>query len=365
MFQSQTLKQRCSQLAGPIGSLLWLGFLYAPLLDRARDWGAIFDLQLTLLATALFLPLHFWSYYASGPRLWISQAGIFLIGLWLMPHNPAAHTLFIYAGLPGERAGRREAFIGMFAVTAAAFVAFDHYQMSGSYFGVTAGLILGLGSTMLGQREARRSKQAIAEKDVEIARLAKVAERERIARDLHDLLGHTLSLIALKAELGHKLAAAEPERAAAEMKEVAATARQALTEVRQAIVGLRSVSLPEAIERADAALRAAGVETTLGLAPIPQLDAAAEHALAQAAMEASTNIVRHASARRAELRLREVDRQLTLTVSDDGQGIGEASAGQGLAGMRERLEAVGGRLEIAAARPGTLLLATVPLAQRG
>jgi two-component system sensor histidine kinase DesK len=113
-----------------------------------------------------------------------------------------------------------------------------------------------------------------------------IAERERIARDLHDLLGHTLSVIAIKGELAHTLvgvdgmgAGMDDTRAAAEMHEVAEVARKALAEVRQAIVGLRSIGLLDATRAVDTMLRAAGLETTVNVETLPALTPAQENAL--------------------------------------------------------------------------------------
>ncbi|WP_269530981.1 sensor histidine kinase [Chitinimonas sp. BJYL2] len=348
----------------PMFHLIWLGFLFTPMLDWGGGAGyRNFHLQETLLAIALYVPIHFVTYYASGPKLWIGQALTFLIATWLVPYNPAAHTLFLYAGFPGERATIKESVIGMLAVMAGAFAVFQYYSLGGGYYGILAGILFGVGGAMLGEKTSRRAKAVIALKDVEIERIAKVAERERIARDLHDLLGHTLSLIAIKAELAHKLAEREPVRASGEMQEVAQVARSALAEVRQAIVGLRSVDLIEAIRRAESTLVAAGIAVELQIDAQPKLDAAAEHALAQAVVEASTNIVRHAKASEARLglRLRPDGGAVLLTVHDNGPTDTQLVPGHGLTGMRERLDAVGGTLTFDR-QDGLLLTASVPLA---
>ncbi|MBL8509218.1 sensor histidine kinase [Chitinimonas sp. JJ19] len=342
---------------GPWGSLIYLAFLFLPLQRmQSEGWLA------TALAIGAFLPLHFGSFYATGPRLWLCSALIFLLGVALFPYNPFAHTLFIYAGFPAIRASMREAAAMIIVTTVASFAYLSWHDMGGVYYGVLSAVLLGVGFGTLGARAGRASRRTIAQKDEEIERLAQLAERERIARDLHDLLGHTLSLIAIKAELSHKLVATEPARASGEMREVAEVARSALSEVRQAIVGLRSVGLLDATQAADTMLRAAGLKTELAIASLPSLSPASEHALAQAVLEASTNIVRHAGASKARIAVAINASQLVLQVEDDGRSQRDIVPGNGLAGMRERLLAVGGQLDWSMLQPGMCLRASVPLA---
>lgn len=341
--------------------LMWLGFLFIPMLGGQYGWAKGNLLWPTFLAIGLYLPIHFYSFGKRGPILWVSQALTFGLGAWLMPYNTFAHTLWLYAGLPADRASQREAIVTMIVCAVAAFFVGQYYGLPGGYQGIYDGLLFGIGMAEIGRRAARESKAALSAKDEEIARLAKTAERERIARDVHDLLGHTLSLIALKAELAAKLAEREPVRAGTEMSEVATSAREALAQVRQAIVGLRSVGLVEALRNADAMLTAAGLDTQLDMQPLPRLTPAGEYALAHALIEASTNIVRHADAARVTVSLIPSDSELVLRVQDDGRGCAPLP-GNGLTGMRERLEAVGGRLDIVPASPGLRLQASVPLA---
>jgi two-component system sensor histidine kinase DesK len=221
-------------------------------------------------------------------------------------------------------------------------------------------IVLGLGSVILYAEASERTLVTIAGKDQEIQRLAKSAERERIARDLHDLLGHTLSLIAIKAELAHKLVSQNDGRAGNEMREVAEVARKSLAEVRQAIAGMRSIGLLEAVGTADTLLRAAGLKTSLGIQPLPPLATVQEHALSQALLEATTNIVRHADANEAAITISFGGGRITLRIEDNGRGS-DVLPGNGLTGMRERLKAVGGELEISNLAPGVRLRVLLPV----
>ena len=195
--------------------------------------------------------------------------------------------------------------------------------------------------------------------DDEIEHLAKVAERERIARDLHDLLGHTLSLITLKAELARKLVDRDPQRAKQEMLDVEHTSRAALADVREAISGYRGEGLAAELIRARKTLETAGIAVDSDVAELP-LSPAQETVLALALREAVTNVVRHAQARQCSVRLQRESDLCTLEIADNGCGA-DAPEGNGLRGMRERLEAIW-RLVAAPDRPGTRLVIHLPLA---
>ena len=192
----------------------------------------------------------------------------------------------------------------------------------------------------------------------EIEHLAKVAERERIARDLHDVLGHTLSVIILKSELAGKLLDRDPERAKAEIADVERTSREALAEVRNTIRGYRANSLEAELKQATEALETAGI-TVKSEAAKMKLTAAQESVVGLVVREAVTNIVRHANARNCSLRLSPNNGSCRLEIQDDGRG-GGAVEGNGLRGMRERIEALGGTL-IRQTHPGTTLLIEFPL----
>ena len=177
----------------------------------------------------------------------------------------------------------------------------------------------------------------------ELARNAVAQERLRFARDLHDLLGHSLSLIALKSELAGRLAEIDPARAREEMADVEAAARRALAEVRDAVSGYRQVSLPQALAEARSALSAAGI-TLRSPAPTEPLPGAVDAVLGWVVREATTNVLRHSAAQVVTVQLETDADGVTLTVSDDGVG-GDGTAGAGLAGLTERVTALGGRLE--------------------
>ncbi|MGA0586325.1 sensor histidine kinase [Dyella sp. KRB-257] len=194
----------------------------------------------------------------------------------------------------------------------------------------------------------------------EVRRLAATAERERIGRDLHDLLGHTLSLITLKLELSRKLFDRDGEAARREMSEAESVARHALAEVRAAVTGIRATDLAAELASARLLLGASGVHLDYRL-PALQLPEHIERGLALVIREASTNIVRHARATEAKIALSAEGAEVLLQVGDNGRG-GLLLEGNGLAGMRERVDGIGGvlRIESPAGR-GTCLRVRVPV----
>ena len=194
---------------------------------------------------------------------------------------------------------------------------------------------------------------------IALKRFHKEVERERIARDLHDILGHTLSVIILKSELASRLLEQDPQRAKAEIEDVERISRNALSEVREAIVGYRAGDLLAEFDRAKSTLDTAGIVVEhhweeVGM-PVSQ-----ERVLALVLREAVTNVLRHAQAKRCRMALQKTAGGCRLQVRDDGRG-GAHQEGLGMRGIRERVAAIGGKVSWNAG-PGTELTITVPIA---
>ncbi len=229
--------------------------------------------------------------------------------------------------------------------------------------------IVGTGNIFFAQKKNANARLSMAQDEIE--RLAALAERERIARDMHDVLGHTLSVIALKSELARRLLeVVEPNLAQArlEIAEVETTARVALTEVRQAIAGYRAEGFAAEIESARRTLRSAGAELSFdGIGDLSSLSATEETVLSLAIREAVTNIVRHTQATACVIRLEHTaDGLHSLFVEDNGRA-GSIREGNGLRGMRERVESLGGQLRVQTKGPvlgGTALRIELPASRR-
>ena len=212
----------------------------------------------------------------------------------------------------------------------------------------------------IGMRHKMRADAKLRLSHEEVRRLAALAERERIGRDLHDLLGHTLSLVALKSELASRLIERDPAAARKEIEDVSGVARDALAQVRRAVTGIRAAGLAAELASARLLLESDGIRFSYALDEVP-LSPEHETVLALAVREAVTNIQRHARAEGASVSLHNIGQQVSLRIEDDGRG-GDIVPGNGLCGMRERIESLGGRLRVET-QPGrgTRVEVTFPL----
>lgn len=340
------------RLPAHLGKLpyLWALSLSFMFWKYVQDPPGALEAALLALTVVLFLPMYFASFGASSRQAVLYVLLTCLLGTLWAPYNLGAGTLFIFGcGMCAGIDRPRRAYQMVAAVLALAVLVVYAHRLPALAFLLpvfAVGLPAGIASVM--DANLHRSRQALVRKEEEVEHMARIAERERISRDLHDLLGHSLSLIALKAELARKLAERDPAAARKEMHDVEQAARQALSEVRAAVTGYRASGLAGALAGARASLAAAGIALEekverLDLAP------ALEHVVALALREAVTNVVRHSGARRCTLALvREGDRVL-LRVADDGTLLSTARyfrPGNGLTGMRERAESAGGRLKV-------------------
>jgi two-component system sensor histidine kinase DesK len=341
-------------------NLVYLIFLFLPLVFGPRTTAV--DVAATLVALALFLPVY-WNSYAWGDRKALYAAlGMIALGFALSPWNPGGNTFVVYAfaTLGFSQPWRRAVLVA--ALTVAAYAAYLPAVGQPAAFAF-APLVIG-GAVLTGAIYARREMDHNARLRLtqqEVERLARSTERERIARDLHDLLGHTLSVIAVKSELARKLAERDGSQAAGHIAEVEQVAREALTQVREAVSGMRSAELSAELANARLSLLSAGIALDVRCDPLPPLEPAQENALGMALREAVTNVIRHAGARRVDIDLVREGRLLRLDVQDDGRGVAGAP-GNGLTGMRERLEGLGGGVRLdAAPGAGTRLRVLLPL----
>ena len=335
-----------------IYSVPYLFASFNPALSRGELWAM-------LAAYPIFLVLYLTGYTVRGWRILWFVGALDMLAIVFGERNTPAASFFIYgSALLGPALPLRVAIWALVVQILIAGITSVLLQMP-IWFVIPSTIISALVGALTIQaavNAARDSKLRLAQAEVE--QLAKLAERERIARDLHDLLGHTLSVVVLKSELAQKLLPRDPERARQEIADVEKTARAGLAEVRQAITGYRSSGLQAEIQHVREALTSAGIETTVD-GPSVNLPAAQETALSLALREAVTNVIRHAAATRCHIRFYARDTSLLMEVEDDGVG-GNAPFGNGLIGMRERIQALGGMLQRECDR-GTRLLIELPV----
>ena len=340
-------------------NLVWL-FIWA-VLSRQSFTQVILP---TLISVPIHVYLHLCVYFYAGPnRVRLSYvAGIFALAYLLAPWNFASLTYLIFGFFLIVYLISTVQATMIIGVSVAAFMT-EMWLLGANSNSMLSALVPTLTLAIIAiftayahkhQSEMRRSQE-------EITRLATLAERERIGRDLHDLLGHTLSVVALKSELARKLIDRDVDAARAEIAEVERVARDSLAQVRNAVSGIRSTALSAELLAATALLEAQGVKVKCETENV-KLPHDRETVLALSLREAATNIRRHSNAKVVTIRVRKEAEAVIMEVADDGRG-GRIVPGNGLNGMRERLDTVGGSLTLwPNPSGGTLLRAIVPVA---
>ncbi|WP_140910405.1 sensor histidine kinase [Cognatiluteimonas lumbrici] len=341
--------------------LLWSAWLFITPLFGGDGYTAQW-LVLTLVSYPLFLLLYARVLLAPRRRSIFYALGMVALSLVLLRWYPSGLSYFVFGCVMLRITTRVPLWryllevVALNAALAAVIVLLGFpWQLLAWMLPMT--LVIG---TIVSVDVANHHREAALRlSQDEVRRLAATAERERIGRDLHDLLGHTLSLITLKLELSRKLLDRDPGAARQEIVEAEKVARHALAEVRSAVTGIRSADLAAELASARLLLESSGI--ALDYEPTPSLPAETERTLALVLREAATNIARHSQASIARVAFDAGGGRLRMRVSDDGRGCSRGE-GNGLAGMRERVRQLGGRLVLASTRSGTSLEIEVPLA---
>jgi two-component system sensor histidine kinase DesK len=331
--------------------LLYLIYVIAAVDQNSHGAGAITGYVVIAVFAGCMLALPVLLLEAGARRFWTWYAVLAALFLAELPFARAAAFLFclylsvIIAGRLGVRSWPHVAVMAIAALLVPVAIPSWHVSLAGSIGDFTPLAIPVAAVLTCAVLQVLRGNQALAEARAEVARLAAENERIRIARDLHDLLGHSLTTITVKAALARRLGAADPVRAVGQIAEVEELCRQALTDVRAAVSGYRDVTLAGELARGRELLRAAGVAADLPTAT-DVVDPAHQELLGWAVREGLTNVVRHSRAGTCAVRLS----QSGVEITDDGVGAA-APAGNGLRGLRERVMAAGGSVEAGPAQP--------------
>ncbi|GGJ91108.1 histidine kinase [Pilimelia anulata] len=361
---------RARRRFGLFFAAIWLVFLYetavrvgaAPLGERLTGWAALAAFVGVYLHTMLAFgrAAHLHRPEPAG-LVWlriVALAGLVLLVVPAAGAHAAVMLIYVTAagvfGLPTAQGGALAAVLG--ATLFGTVLASPELAGPGLAIGFTMATAASFAS-----RRAQEHRGRLAEARDELATLAVQQERARIAADLHDILGHSLTVVTVKAELARRLLDVDPERARAELADLERLSRDALADVRATARGIRGASLPGEIAAAGVALAAADIEADLPTAT-DEVPSARREVLARVIREAVTNVVRHSGARHCTVRLRPDG----VEVVDDGAGpppgADPLAAGDGLAGLRQRVEAAGGVLTIgdrADGAPGFQLTVTL------
>jgi two-component system sensor histidine kinase DesK len=319
------------------------------------------EIALSAAAFAVFLSAYFVAFrnYYRPTRLRVPSLVMLLVGIVMAPVNPGANVFFSYPSWYLARAfPPKQAFAVIAGVAGLVFFVTWFFDLGLDFLLPGSLLVIALGSMSIGIRRLEETQSALGKSREEAAHLARIAERERIARDLHDTIGHSLSVIALKSDLAAQLADTNAPDAAAEMREINTVARQSLSEIRATLSGFWELSLEAELRALESSIKEAGIASKTSTADL-SLPAPVETALAMCFREAVTNVIRHSEARRCDLSLERNGDSVIGVVTDNGIGA-KTEPGTGLTGMRQRVEQMGGELHIDASS-GTRVEFHLPL----
>ena len=344
---------RGGRLLGPLFGLVFLIYpIRAVLASDPTPVRAIFALG----GAALFAGIFLWLMWMQTP-LWSASAGLhevrkrratiaFLAGLAIalnLTLGTEWRVLFFHVNIAaGIMLLTRDAYL---AIAGLAVTTLALGSVSGMAWLALPTAAIGLWATAFVRQVAAVAELRSARE--ELTRLAVSEERLRFARDLHDLLGHSLSLITLKSELAGRLLPAEPAKAATEVHDIEGVARQALSEVREAVAGYRRPTLDEELIGASEMLEAAGITCRI-VNEAGVLPNAVDAVLAWVVREGTTNVIRHSRARHCRILLAREGEEVYAEITDDGEGYqGESGgdAGSGLSGLYERVANLAGHVE--------------------
>jgi len=341
---------RGGRLLGPLFGLVFLIYPVRAVLTSDPTPARV---SLALIGAALFAGVFLWLMWMQEPPWSASvepsevrkrRATIALLAVLALALNLALgsewRVLFFHVNVAA----------GIMLLTRDAYVAIAGLALTTLALGFVSGMAwLALPTAAIGLWATAFVRQVAAVAELrsareELARLAVNEERLRFARDLHDLLGHSLSLITLKSELAGRLLPARPEKAATEVHDIEGVARQALREVRAAVAGYRRPTLDEELAGASEMLEAAGIacriENRVGVLPN-----AVDGVFAWAVREGTTNVIRHSRAKHCLILLARENGDVYVEITDDGEGSKEDVSGSGLSGLAERAATLAGRVE--------------------
>ncbi|MCC2498665.1 MULTISPECIES: sensor histidine kinase [Bacillus cereus group] len=349
---------------------MFLVYLLFPIYHLAQASGWKFVLGSGMLI--LFLITYRQLYFVQKTFVFWACIQMVLIFLFALFYNPFMIFFGFFTASAMGFAPNKKVFrvlLCLLVVMLGTFVFINMNQLTPTSLVNIVPMFILMLLTPFGMRNFNQKKMLrnqLNEANEQIKDLVKREERQRIARDLHDTLGHTLSLITLKSQLVEKLIVKNPERASTEAKEITQTSRTALKQLRELISDMRMITVEEELEQIKAILQAANIELEIkqetsasSLSPIEQ------NILGMCLREAVTNVVKHSKATRCIVSVRELQGELILTVEDNGIGLADQNHdGNGIRGMKERIALIDGFVELGTINPGTLLTVKVPVVIR-
>jgi len=341
-------KNTSSPIETPLGEkpqfyLIYLLFYFFPWIFKTPSAN---DILAAVMAIALFVPIYLHGASQAGALRLVNISAILLISFAVSPFFGSHGVFLIYAmALAGFLENERHAWITLVALVLSygLFSWLTHQEWWDWGFPIFIGTMTAIGSIATSRR-AYQADQMHREQELK-RQLATESERERISQDLHDLLGQTLTMVALKSEVAEKLFDRNPEQAKQEIVEIRKAARIALKDVREAVAGMNVTNLAAELKRAKSILTSAKVRFSI-IGELPILNSKADQVLGLAFREAVTNIVRHSNANHVTLNLMRSQTGMQILIFDNGHGNTVIEEGSGLTGLRKRVSKLGGETTI-------------------
>ncbi|HGE5779468.1 MULTISPECIES: sensor histidine kinase [Bacillus] len=349
---------------------MWFVYLLFPIynLTQVSGWKLLMGIGMLMIFVITYRQLYF---VKKTFILWACIQMV-LIFLFALLYNPFMIFFGFFTASAIGFAPTKKVFrvlFGLLIVMLGAFIFVYVKQLTTTSLVNIVPMFILMLLTPFGMRNFNQKKMLrmqLNEANEQIKDLVKREERQRIARDLHDTLGHTLSLITLKSQLVEKLIAKNPERASLEAKEITQTSRTALKQLRELISDMRMITVEEELEQIKAILQAANITleveqkaSSSALSPLEQ------NILGMCLREAVTNVVKHSKASMCTVSIFEAQGELILQVKDNGVGLqAQGHDGNGIRGMKERIALIDGAIELDETHPGMLLTVKVPIVIR-
>ncbi|MED0969671.1 sensor histidine kinase [Bacillus paramycoides] len=349
---------------------MWLVYLLFPIYNLTQVSGGKLAIGIGMLM--LFIVTYRQLYFVQKTFILWACIQMLLTFLFAVFYNPFMIFFgFFTASAMGFAPSKKifRVLLGLLIVMLGAFIFVNVNQLTTTSLVNIVPMFILMLLTPFGMRnfnQKKMLKNQLNEANEQIKDLVKREERQRIARDLHDTLGHTLSLITLKSQLVEKLIVKNPERASIEAKEITQTSRTALKQLRELISDMRMITVEEELEQIKAILQAANIELEVkqeanssSLSPIEQ------NIVGMCLREAVTNVVKHSKATQCTVSVLESQGELILKVEDNGIGLADQNHdGNGIRGMKERIALIDGFVELDMINSGTLLTVKVPIVIR-
>jgi two-component system sensor histidine kinase DesK len=354
-----------ADLDQPFAPYIWLVYLFIFFTSLAAYHPLEHSYLYASIGTVLFLIIYFNGYWTSSKRIKWNILAILVIGTLMTVMTPGASVFFVYAGAFCCNLGStKKAFTGLFIISVWIGI-MSLIGEFGPFFYVPAVVFtLMIGGVNIYQHDIGLKRKELILSQQEVRHLARTSERERIARDLHDLIGHTFSVITLKAELANKLLDKDVDRARAEISALETISRDALSQVREVVTGYRTSDLSTELAHAKYVLESNDIAFGYQFDEI-EFDHNINKELAIILKELVTNILKHSAASRVDVKVTQQENRLFLNIEDDGVGFVEGSQdGFGLQGISERVTKLNGKFSIQSIN-GTKVNISIPLDNKG